>query len=117
MPRASVEQAIKEVVTESPDPSTQPVPAPTPEPDADIPDELRDRLNSARNRMKQAAKDHILGGISDALEEISAGNLGDVSHLIDAVDVFSERVSVPKLPTAIAKSPSSLFALPEGKSA
>lgn len=115
MPRTAVKEAINEVQSQSvgeyPDPSTEP--NPTPDPDPSIPNELKGRLMDARVKMKNATKDYVLAGIGDALEEISSGDLGDITHLIDAVEVFSERVTAPKSPRAIAKSPSSLFALPQ----
>lgn len=113
MPKQVINETIKQAVSEYPDPSTQP-PTP-PEPDTSIPNELKGRLMSARVNMKNATKDYVLQGIGDALEEIASGDLGDVTNLLDAVDVFSERVSVPKSQRAIATkaSPSSLFALPQ----
>ena len=113
MARTAVQEAIKEV-SEQPDPSTQPVPTPPQDPDS-TPSELNDRLHIARDTMKRKAKKFILGSIEDAIAEIESGDFGDVSEVLKTVEDFTNRVgAVPNSQRAIAKSPSSLFALPEG---
>ena len=80
--------------------------------DANVPNEFKGALTKARNRMKVAAKNHILGGITDAIEELRQGNLGSCSDdLVLEIEAFTEDVAVPKLESK-ASSPSTLFVLP-----
>ena len=72
---------------------------------------IQDKLNQARNNMKNGAKSYIIAGISDALEEIASGDFGEfgnevfegfnqLSESLDqsSKDLINERILPKSLP-------------------
>lgn len=117
-----IKNVVNEVVEQDPvSVQTPPQSAPqTPSPESEVgtslSPEVKNALVSARQKMKAGAKRFVVGGVLDALQEISAGNLEDIAEdLIVEIEEFTEGVSVPKLQTP-PSSQSTLFALPQGGS-
>ena len=105
MPKATVSDVIQEAIAK--DQPTEPT-------TATITPDLKDKLAESRDKMRQATKAYVMGGVLDGLREISLGDYGDIlPQLNEAVEIFATNVTTPKLPNSVAQSQSPLFVLPE----
>lgn len=60
---------------------------------------VQQKLNAARQKVRQSTKDYIFGGgISDALQDIANGDFGDLGNeIFDALDVFIDGIDSQRL--------------------
>ena len=110
MPATEIKDLVEEIINE--DQPKEQKPSTDQEPSTDLSPEIKNSLAASRSKMKSAAKNFILGGITDALNEIAVGDFSDCAEeLVIEIESFTEEVTVPKLQTKVS-SPSTLFALP-----
>lgn len=112
MPKATINDVIQEAIAKDQPP--QPTFTEETTTTATITPDLKDKLAESRDKMRQATKAYVMGGVLDGLREISQGDYGDIlPQLNEAVEIFATNVTAPKLPSSVAQSQSPLFVLPE----